>query len=146
MRHGVDHRSLSRNSAHRKAMLRNQVISLIQHERIQTTLPKAKELRRVAEKMVTLGKKDTLASRRKAAEWVHDPEALKKLFSKLAPRFSTRPGGYTRILKSGFRNGDQAPLAFIEYLQDDVAPKSPKTLKTKKVTPAKKASKKSPKK
>lgn len=140
MRHGVDHRRLSRSTPHRKAMLSNQVVSLISHERIQTTVAKAKELRRVADRMVTLGKKGTLASRRQAAKWVGDATALRKLFGELSSRFEKRPGGYTRILRSGFRAGDQAPMVFIEYLPGETTKtgkpekKKPTASKTKKAT------------
>lgn len=145
MRHGVDHRRLSRSTPHRKAMLANQVVALISHERIQTTVAKAKELRRVADRMVTLGKKGTLASRRQAAKWVGDATALRKLFGELASRFEKRPGGYTRILKTGFRAGDQAPMAFIEYLQGETPTKTGKQ-KTVSASKTKKAAKKTDKK
>ena len=147
MRHGVDHRNLSRTTSHRKAMLSNQVVSLIRHERIRTTVAKAKELRRVADRMVTLVKKGTLAARRQARKWVGDAEALQKLFADLAFRFATRNGGYTRILKAGFRNGDHAPIALIEYLPGESSPKpkasNPTAKKkiTKKVSPEKSAKK-----
>ncbi len=118
MRHRLDHRLLNRTSSHRRALMRNLVTALIMHGRIETTLPKAKELRRVADKMVSLGKGGTLANRRQAAAYVHGNEAVSKLFSDLAPRFKTRNGGYTRIIKKGFRPGDQAPTAFIEYLSE----------------------------
>lgn len=116
MRHLIDHRKLGRTTPHRQAMLKNMVVSLIRHERIQTTLPKAKELRRLADRVVTWGKRGTLASRRQARRFVSDKEALSKLFNDLAPRFANRNGGYTRILRTAYRTGDQAPLALIEYL------------------------------
>ena len=108
MRHQIDHRKLGRTTEHRIAMLRNQAISLFKHDRIQTTLEKAKELRRFAEKLITLAKKDTLHARRIAAQDVHDPDVLKKLFATLGPLYATRPGGYTRIVKLGWRKGDGA--------------------------------------
>ena len=116
MRHRVDFRKLNRTSEHRLAMLRNMVTSLIRHDRICTTVPKAKELRRVADQMVTLGKKGDLAARRKAAGYVRDKESLTKLFSVLAPRYEDRAGGYTRVLRDGNRYGDNAPMAYIEYV------------------------------
>ena len=116
MRHRIDHRKLGRTTEHRIAMLRNQAISLFKHDRVQTTLEKAKELRRFAEKLITLAKKDTLHSRRIAARDVHDPEALKKLFAILGPLYATRPGGYTRIVKLGWRKGDGAEIAFVELV------------------------------
>lgn len=116
MRHRVDHRKLGRTSEHRIAMLRNQATSLFRHDRIQTTLEKAKELRRFAEKLITLAKKDTLHSRRTAAQKVSDPEVLKKLFGVLGPLYSNRPGGYTRIIKLGARRGDGAEMALIELV------------------------------
>ncbi|MDO8526222.1 MAG: 50S ribosomal protein L17 [Deltaproteobacteria bacterium] len=118
MRHLVDHRKLGRTSPHRQAMFRNMVVALIQHGRIETTLPKAKELRRIADRMVTWGKKGTLAARRAARRVIHDRGALSKVFDDLGPRFATRQGGYTRILKLNFRPGDQAPMALIEYLDN----------------------------
>lgn|SRR3989338_4713128 len=116
MRHQVDHRKLERTASHRKALLRNMVTSLILSERIETTLPKAKELRRLADQMITLGKAGTLHARRMAARVVRSPEALQKLFDGLAARFTDRQGGYTRIYKFGFRRGDSAEMAAIEYL------------------------------
>ncbi len=116
MRHRVAGRKLGRTMEHRKALMRNMVTSLILEERIETTLPKAKELRRVADRMVTLGKRATLHSRRQALSFIRTNEAVKKLFSELAPRFSERNGGYTRILKTGMRQGDAAPMAIIEYI------------------------------
>ena len=116
MRHGNGLRKLNRTSSHRLAMLRNMSTSLLQHEVIKTTLPKAKELRRVVEPLITLGKKDNLANRRLAFDRLRDREMVTKLFTELGPRFATRPGGYLRILKFGFRVGDNAPMALVELL------------------------------
>ena len=116
MRHQIDHRKLGRTTEHRIAMLRNQAISLFKHDRVKTTLEKAKELRRFAEKLITLAKKDTLHARRIAARDVHDPEALKKLFATLGPLYASRPGGYTRIVKLGWRKGDGAEIALVELV------------------------------
>ena len=116
MRHGNGLRKLNRTSSHRLAMLRNMANSLLQHEVIKTTLPKAKELRRVVEPLITLGKKDNLANRRLAFDRLRDREMVTKLFTELGPRFATRPGGYLRILKFGFRVGDNAPMALVELL------------------------------
>jgi large subunit ribosomal protein L17 len=113
MRHGHGLRKLNRTSAHRQAMLRNMTVSLLRHEEIRTTLPKAKELRRVAEPMITLGKKPSLANRRLAFDRLRDRDIVAKLFDDLGPRFAKRNGGYTRILKIGFRSGDNAPLALV---------------------------------
>ena len=116
MRHLVDHRKLGRTASHRKALLRNLVTSLILHERIETTLPKAKELSRWGDHLITLAKEGTLHARRRAEAILQDPEALRKLFDGLASRFKERPGGYTRLFKYGFRKGDGAEMAAIEYL------------------------------
>ncbi|MCC6854010.1 MAG: 50S ribosomal protein L17 [Comamonadaceae bacterium] len=116
MRHRNGPRKLNRTSAHRQAMLRNMCNSLIKHEAIRTTLPKAKELRAVVEPLVTLGKKPTLANRRLAFDRTRDREVVTKLFGELGPRYQSRPGGYTRILKMGFRVGDNAPMAFVEFV------------------------------
>lgn len=116
MRHQNAGRHLSRTSSHRKAMLKNMAASLIHHELIRTTLPKAKELRREAEPLITLAKVDSVANRRLAFNRLRDREAVTKLFNLLGPRFLTRPGGYTRILKCGFRPGDCAPMAYVELL------------------------------
>lgn len=116
MRHGHGLRKLNRTSEHRLAMLRNMMNSLIEHEVIKTTLPKAKELRRVVEPMITLAKEPTLANKRLAFDRLRDRNSVAKLFSDLGPRFKTRPGGYTRILKMGFRVGDNAPMALVELL------------------------------
>ena len=113
MRHGLGLRKLNRTSSHRLAMLRNMSVSLLRHEQITTTLPKAKELRRVVEPMITLGKKPSLANRRLAFNRLRDREIVSKLFDELGPRFAKRPGGYLRILKNGFRKGDNAPLALV---------------------------------
>jgi len=116
MRHGNGLRKLNRTSAHRQAMLRNMMNSLIAHEAIKTTLPKAKELRRVIEPMITLSKNDSVANRRLAFARLRDDASVAKLFADLGPRFKARPGGYTRILKMGFRVGDNAPMAFVELV------------------------------
>jgi len=116
MRHRHGLRKLNRTSSHRLAMLRNMSNSLIQHEAIKTTLPKAKELRKVVEPLITLGKKDSVANRRLAFNRLRDREMVTKLFNELGPRFANRPGGYLRILKMGFRVGDNAPMAFVELL------------------------------
>lgn len=121
MRHRHGLRKLNRTSAHRLAMLRNMMVSLIKHEAIKTTLPKAKELRRVIEPMITLAKEPTLANKRLAFSRLRDREAVAKLFGELGPRFAARQGGYTRILKMGFRVGDNAPMAYME-LVDKAAP------------------------
>jgi len=113
MRHGHGLRKLNRTSSHRLAMLRNMSNSLLRHERISTTVPKAKELRRVVEPMITLGKKPSLANRRLAFDRLRDREMVTKLFDELGPRFAKRNGGYLRILKSGFRKGDNAPMAMV---------------------------------
>ena len=116
MRHGNGLRKLNRTSSHRLAMLRNMSNSLLQHELIKTTLPKAKELRRVVEPLITLGTKDNLANRRLAFNRLRDRDMVTKLFTELGPRYATRPGGYTRILKFGFRVGDNAPMALVELV------------------------------
>jgi large subunit ribosomal protein L17 len=116
MRHRNGLRKLNRTSAHRQAMLRNMCNSLLTHEAIKTTLPKAKELRRVVEPLITLAKQPTLANRRLAFDRTRDRAVVTKLFGELGPRYQTRPGGYTRILKMGFRVGDNAPMAFVELI------------------------------
>ena len=116
MRHRKSGRQLNRNSSHRKAMFQNMTNSLFKHEIIKTTLPKAKELRRVAEPLITLAKEDSVAKRRLAFDRMRDKEMVGKLFSELAPRYKERPGGYLRILKCGFRAGDAAPMAYIELV------------------------------
>ena len=116
MRHGHGLRKLNRTSEHRLAMLRNMMNSLLQHEAIKTTLPKAKELRRVVEPMITLAKEPTLANKRLAFDRLRDRDMVVKLFAELGPRYKARPGGYTRILKMGFRGGDNAPMALVELV------------------------------
>ena len=116
MRHRHSGRQLNRTSSHRKAMFRNMSNSLFQHELIRTTLPKAKELRRFAEPLITLSKKDSVANRRLAFDRTRDREMVTKLFNELGPRYSERPGGYIRILKAGFRSGDKAPMALVELV------------------------------
>lgn len=116
MRHRKAGRQLNRNSAHRDAMFRNMAGSLIRHELIKTTLPKAKELRRVAEPLITLGKTDSVHHRRLAFSRLRNKEAVGKLFNELGPRYESRPGGYLRIIKSGFRAGDAAPMAYVELV------------------------------
>ena len=120
MRHNKSGRKLNRNSSHRKAMFSNMTNSLFDHEIIKTTLPKAKELRRVAEPIITLAKTDSVANRRSAFAKLRDKEMVGKLFNELAPRYKDRPGGYTRILKCGFRSGDAAPMASIELVDRPV--------------------------
>lgn len=116
MRHRKSGRHLNRTSAHRKAMFANMAVSLIAHEAITTTVPKAKELRRVAEPLITLAKEDTVANRRLAFRRLRDKAAVGKLFGELGPRFRDRPGGYTRVLRAGYRHGDAAPVAIIELV------------------------------
>ena len=120
MRHGVAHRKLGRTTSHRTAMFANMAASLIKHEQIVTTLPKAKELRPIVEKLVTLGKKGDLAARRQAISELRDIGMVKKLFDVIAPRYKERAGGYTRIMKAGFRHGDNAAVAVIEFVDRDV--------------------------
>ena len=117
MRHGNGLRKLNRTSAHRKAMFQNMMNSLIAHEAIKTTVPKAKELRSIIEPMITLAKVDSVANRRLAFARLRDDASVAKLFNELGPRFKARPGGYTRILKMGFRDGDNAPMAFVELVE-----------------------------
>ncbi len=125
MRHLKSGRKLNRNSSHRKAMFRNMANSLFQNEIIKTTVPKAKELRRVAEPLITLAKDDSVAHRRQAFNRLRDREAVTKLFNELGPRYEARPGGYLRIMKCGFRAGDNAPMAYVELVDrpraDEVA-------------------------
>ena len=116
MRHMKSGRKLNRTSSHREAMFKNMASSLVKHELIRTTLPKAKELRRVAEPLITLAKTDSVANRRLAFSRMRDKEAVGKLFVELGPRYSERPGGYLRILKCGFRDGDNAPMAYVELV------------------------------
>lgn len=120
MRHGVAHRKLGRTTSHRSAMLANMAASLIQHEQIVTTLPKAKELRPVVEKLVTLAKRGDLHARRLVISRLRDEGMAKKLFDTIGPRYGARAGGYTRVLKAGFRHGDNAPMAVIEFVDRDV--------------------------
>jgi large subunit ribosomal protein L17 len=119
MRHGVGHKKLNRTASHRQAMFGNMAAALIKHEQIVTTLPKAKALRPVVERLVTLAKKGDLASRRLVVSRMRDETQAKKLFDTLAPRYKARAGGYTRVLKAGFRHGDNAPLAVIEFVDRD---------------------------
>ena len=116
MRHRHTGRQLNRNASHRKAMFRNMTNSLVEHEMIRTTLPKAKELRRFAEPLITLAKKDSVANRRLAFDRTRSKDVVGKLFSELGPRYDARPGGYIRILKCGFRTGDKAPMAYVELV------------------------------
>ena len=121
MRHRNSGRQLSRNSSHRAAMLRNMAASLLRHETIKTTLPKAKELRRVAEPLITLAKSDSVANRRLAFDRLRDRDVVTKLFNDLGPRFTDRPGGYLRILKCGYRAGDNAPMALVMMVDQPAA-------------------------
>ncbi|MFT3974391.1 MAG: 50S ribosomal protein L17 [Amaricoccus sp.] len=123
MRHGHGYRKLNRTHEHRKAMFANMVSSLIEHEQIKTTLPKAKELKRIADKIITLGKRGDLNSRRIAQSELRQDAAVKKLFDTLAPRYKERSGGYTRVLKAGFRYGDASPMAIVELVDRDPAAK-----------------------
>ena len=124
MRHGNSHRKLNRTSSHRAAMFRNMTASLLQHEVIKTTLPKAKELRKYAEPLITLGKKPSLANRRLAFSRLRDQALVTKLFSEIGPRYETRNGGYLRVLKCGFRDGDNAPMAFVELVDRPIVEQS----------------------
>ena len=120
MRHQKSGRKLGRTSSHRQAMFRNMAVSLFRHEQIRTTLPKAKELRRVAEPLITMAKNPTMARRRLAFARLRDKDIVGKLFDELAPRYKTRPGGYTRILKCGFRRGDNAPMAYVQLVDQPI--------------------------
>ena len=120
MRHGNAHRKFNRTAEHRRAMFANMAVALIQHEQIVTTLPKAKDLRPVVEKLITLGKRGDLHARRQAIAQMRDIEIVKKLFEVIGPRYKDRNGGYTRVLKAGFRHGDNAPVAVIELVDRDV--------------------------
>lgn len=131
MRHRKSGRQLNRNSTHRQAMFKNMASSLFEHELIKTTLPKAKELRRVAEPLITLAKEDTVANRRLAFTRLRNKAVVQKLFDTLGPRFKARPGGYVRVLKAGFRKDDNAPMAIVELVQGEVE------LKPSKARPAK---------
>jgi len=119
MRHRLSGRKLNRTSAHRKAMFANMAVSLLKHEQIVTTVPKAKELRRIADRMITLGKRGNLHARRQAASFLRDDVIVRKVFDTLAERYKERPGGYTRVLRAGFRYGDSAPMAVIELVDRD---------------------------
>ena len=123
MRHRIHGRKLNRTSSHRQAMLANMAVALIKHEQITTTLPKAKELRPVVEKLVTLGKRGDLHARRQAIAQIRDVAMVKKLFEVIGPRYKERHGGYTRVLKAGFRYGDNAPVAVIEFVDRDESAK-----------------------
>lgn len=123
MRHGVSGRKFSRTTSHRKAMFSNMANALIKHEQIKTTLPKAKDLRPIVERLITLGKKGGLANKRLAFSQLRDNDTVAKLFTTLAERYKGRPGGYTRVLKAGFRYGDAAPMAIIEFVDRDPAAK-----------------------
>jgi len=130
MRHRKSGRQLNRNSSHRKAMFRNMSVSLFEHEIIRTTLPKAKELRRVAERLITMAKTDSVANRRLAFSRLRDRDAVTKLFNELGLRYQARPGGYLRILKCGFRSGDNAPMAIVELVDRVVTDASTTSAKT----------------
>ena len=125
MRHLKSGRKLNRDSAHRKAMFRNMATSLFENEIIKTTVPKAKELRKVAEPLITLAKEDSVAHRRQAFNRLRDREAVTKLFNELGPRYAERPGGYLRIMKCGFRAGDNAPMAYVELVDRPLAEEAP---------------------
>ena len=120
MRHGMQGRKLNRTSSHRKAMFANMAVSLLTHEQIKTTLPKAKDLRPYVEKLITLGKRGDLHARRQAISILRDDKVVAKLFGEIADRYKERSGGYTRVLKAGFRYGDMAPMAIIEFVDRDV--------------------------
>ena len=120
MRHGNQGRKLNRTASHRKALWGNMTAALIKHEQIKTTLPKAKSLRPVVEKLVTLSRRGDLHARRQALSQLRDEDQVRKLFDVIGPRYAGRPGGYTRVLKAGFRHGDNAPMAFIEFVDRDV--------------------------
>jgi len=146
MRHKQSGRKLNRNSSHRKAMFRNMAVSLMQHEVIKTTVPKAKELRRVAEPLITLAKNDSASRRQLAYSRLRDRSIVTKLFNDLGPRFKKRPGGYIRILKCGFRSGDNAPMAIVELVDrpsnaDQEVSKPAKTAKSEKTEKPAKATK-----
>ncbi len=128
MRHRMAGRKLGRKTAHRRSMFRNMVTSFFEKERIRTTLPKAKELRPIAERMITLGKRESLHARRQALSFIRDPSVVSKLFDTLAPRFAERSGGYTRIIRLGFRDGDGAPMAILELVGSEYTP--PKSSKS----------------
>jgi len=137
MRHRIAGRNFSKTSSHRKAMFQNMTVSLVEHEMIKTTLLKAKELRRVAEPLITLAKEDSVANRRLAFDRLRDKDAVGKLFNELGPRYESRPGGYLRILKCGYRAGDNAPMAYVELIgREGGAEDLPKKPKAKKPAPA----------
>ena len=123
MRHGFSGRRLNRSSSHRKAMFANMAVALLKHEQIKTTLPKAKDLRRVVDRLITLGKRGDLHARRQAHALLRDDSITAKLFGDLAERYKERPGGYTRVLKAGFRYGDMAPMGFVELVERDTEAK-----------------------
>ena len=133
MRHNVSGRKLNRTPAHRKMLYRNLVTALFKHERIQTTVPKAKEARSVAEKLITFAKRGDLHARRMAARKLNEPAVLQKLFEEIGPRYAERPGGYTRIMRLGPRKGDNAELAILELVDNTVRPKHTDSLKRKRV-------------
>ncbi len=135
MRHGIAHRKLGRNPGHRKALLRNMVNALVRSERIQTTVAKAKEIRRLADRLITLGKRDTTHARRRAFSILSNKETTEKIFSTLASRFAGREGGYTRIVRTGYRVGDGSELAILEYLPAEEKKEKPKKGR-KKAAPA----------
>ena len=137
MRHAIDHRKLRRNPSHRKSMLRNLMNSLVRAERIETTVARAKELRRLADRLITLGKRDTTHARRRVFSLLSDKKNTEKLFSGLAGRFSERAGGYTRIVRTGFRSGDGAEMAILEYLPAEEKKAGAKKAKKKKAAPGK---------
>jgi large subunit ribosomal protein L17 len=142
MRHQLSGRQLSRNNSHRKALMRNMAAALLREEKIRTTLPKAKELRRVVEPLITLGKSDSLAGRRRAMSQLRDTTLVEKLFGDIGPRFRARAGGYTRILKMEPRMGDMAPMAFMQLVEGDAVPASAPPEKPAAKKAAKKAARK----
>lgn len=135
MRHRLRYKKLGRSPAHRRQTVRNLVTNLLERERITTTLVKAKSVRPVAEKIITLGKRDTLHTRRQAAAFLLHPPVVKKLFSTLAPRFADRPGGYTRIVRTGWRRGDGGEMAVVELIGSELKPKTKKEKKPRKAEP-----------
>jgi len=137
MRHGKSGRRLGRTTSHREAMFRNLVTSFLNHEKITTTDAKAKEIRSVAEKMITLGKRGDLHSLRQAASYIREKSVVTKLFSTIAPRYKDRPGGYTRIVKLGIRQGDAAPVSLIELVEEEMKPQKARKQPIKTVTAAK---------
>jgi large subunit ribosomal protein L17 len=140
MRHQIRGNRLNRDAAHRRAMLRNMVTSLFAHERIKTTIPKAKQARRYAERMITFAKRGDLNARRMAARFVNDPQVLQKLFAEIGPRFESRPGGYTRVIRAGIRKGDDAEMAILELVGSEYKPKHKRKKKhTEEAAPKEKA-------